>query len=301
MQAGDPLLSQQTLRSLSDRSYEKRKAGAQDVDALIQHLTKEGRGEDIQRLLNLLSDEFTQSTNIYYRKGGLAALSAAAHAVGRDLERYLPVLVAPVLKCFEDVDARVRYYACESMFNIAKVARHFILRYFNSIFESICRLVADMDTEVKMGAGVLNRKMKDIVTECEAFDVESFVPQLQLHIASTNAHVKELIVGWIVTLDSVPDIDMLDYLPRLLDGMLAMLSDSNKEVKKVGAAAARGLGVSVLCCVAGWLAVCVCVFLRLPPPPLFALANAAVGLHMQQVYAALTDFLKQISEVGRSP
>ena len=50
------------------------------------------------------------------------------------------------------------------MFNIAKQSRSYILRYFNDIFEGICKLVADMDPEVKTGAGVLNRKMKDIVT-----------------------------------------------------------------------------------------------------------------------------------------
>ena len=54
--------------------------------------------------------------------------------------------------------------ALQALFNIAKVARTFILRYFNDIFDGICKLVADMDPEVKTGAGVLNRKMKDIVT-----------------------------------------------------------------------------------------------------------------------------------------
>jgi hypothetical protein len=34
----------------------------------------------------------------------------------------------------------VRYYACESMYNIAKVAKGDILRYFNSVFDGMCKV-----------------------------------------------------------------------------------------------------------------------------------------------------------------
>jgi vacuole morphology and inheritance protein 14 len=83
--------------------------------------------------------------------------------------------------------------------------------------------------------------------ECERFNVEEFIPVLQGHIVSTNPHVKEMIVGWITTLDSVPDIEMLDYLPRLLDGLFSMLTDSNKDVKKVRAGSAVTC-VGTSCC-----------------------------------------------------
>lgn len=46
----------------------------------------------------------------------------------------------PVLACFTDQDARVRYYACEAMYNIAKVAKGEILIYFNHIFDALCRV-----------------------------------------------------------------------------------------------------------------------------------------------------------------
>lgn len=75
---------------------------------------------------------------------------------------------------------------------LCKVARSKILTFFNEIFEGVCRLVADYDTEVKTGAGVLNRKMKDIVTECDSFNVDEFVPLLRMHIASANPHVKQV-------------------------------------------------------------------------------------------------------------
>lgn len=46
----------------------------------------------------------------------------------------------PVLACFDDIDARVRYYACESMYNIAKVAKGEILLYFNQIFDALSKV-----------------------------------------------------------------------------------------------------------------------------------------------------------------
>ena len=60
--------------------------------------------------------------------------------IWQELARYLEVIVPPVLACFTDQDARVRYYACEAMYNIAKVAKGEILIYFNHIFDALCKV-----------------------------------------------------------------------------------------------------------------------------------------------------------------
>lgn len=69
---------------------------------------------------------------------------AAAHYLHppttQELARYLAKIVPPVLACFTDQDARVRYYACEAMYNIAKVAKGEILIYFNDIFDALCKV-----------------------------------------------------------------------------------------------------------------------------------------------------------------
>jgi hypothetical protein len=53
---------------------------------------------------------------------------------------YLKEIVPPVLACFTDQDARVRYYACESMYNIAKVAKGEVLLFFNEIFDALAKV-----------------------------------------------------------------------------------------------------------------------------------------------------------------
>jgi hypothetical protein len=54
-------------------------------------------------------------------KGALLCLAAAAVGLGEPSEAYLRQIVPPVLASFTDQDSRVRYYACEALYNIAKV------------------------------------------------------------------------------------------------------------------------------------------------------------------------------------
>ena len=60
--------------------------------------------------------------------------------VQEEVAQYLKEIVPPVLACFSDQDARVRYYACESMYNIAKVAKGEILLFFNEVFDALCKV-----------------------------------------------------------------------------------------------------------------------------------------------------------------
>ena len=85
------------------------------------------------------------------RNGGLIGLAAAAIALGTEgVPRFLKGIVPPVLACFADQDARVRYYACESMYNIAKVAKGEILLFFNDIFDALCKVVADFPPPLEL-------------------------------------------------------------------------------------------------------------------------------------------------------
>ena len=49
---------------------------------------------------------------------------------------------------------------CNCRYNITKVARANILRYFNQIFDGLCKLFAHVDMDVKNGANQLDRLIK---------------------------------------------------------------------------------------------------------------------------------------------
>jgi hypothetical protein len=65
---------------------------------------------------------------------------------------------------------------------------------------------------------------QDIVTEGDQFSIEEFIPLLRERMNVLNPFVRQFLVGWITVLDSVPDIDMLGFLPDFLDGKASGLS-----------------------------------------------------------------------------
>jgi vacuole morphology and inheritance protein 14 len=240
---GSPL-PQVVYRALGDRSYEKRKNAALEIEALVKSLAEIAATSNpstsqehkmIELLIQSLARDFCPAMNAHFRKGGLIGLAATAIGLMpqeglKDI--YLASLIKPVLNCFDDPEPRVRYYACESLYNIVKVARGSILAYFNKIFEGVATVLADTDEEVRDGANLLDRLVKDIVTESDEFSVDKFLPLLQNYIRRTNPYIRQLVVGWITVLDGIPDVCLIDYLPDFLDGLFNMLSDSNLEIRQ---------------------------------------------------------------------
>lgn len=49
----------------------------------------------------------------------------------------------------------------------------------------------------------------------------------------TSSHEHAFIISWISVLDAVPDIDLVMYLPDILDGLFAMLQDNKPEIRKM--------------------------------------------------------------------
>ncbi len=47
------------------------------------------------------------------------------------------MILIPVLHTFRDSDSRVRYFSCESLYNIMKVFQTHTLVYLNEIFEAL--------------------------------------------------------------------------------------------------------------------------------------------------------------------
>lgn len=215
-------------KNLGDRSYEKRKVAALELEHHIKELYNKSDEEGIRNIIMALRAEFAESAQPNRRKGALIGFAATAIALHDTNVPYLDAVLHPVITMLGDEDSRVRYYACESLYNLAKVARGAILSQFNEVFQGLCNLYADSDRDVRNGAQLLDRLIKDVVTESDQFDVENFIPLLRENIHLDNPFIRQLVVGWITVLDSVPDIDMLEFLPEFLEGLFDMLADSLK-------------------------------------------------------------------------
>lgn len=235
------------------------------LEASIRNAVAEQHTERIPKILRQLVHDYAYAVHQpHARNGGLIGLAAAAIALGSSVSPYLSLIVPPVLACFSDQDARVRYYACESMYNIAKVAKGEILIYFNDVFDALCKLAADTELSVKNGAELLDRLVKDIVSESgatyasivvdpaalqdetvvndeeetgtsaagqqTAFSLPRFIPLLTERINVMNPFTRTFLVSWITLLDSIPDLELVVYLPSFLGGLLKFLSDPNQDV-----------------------------------------------------------------------
>jgi vacuole morphology and inheritance protein 14 len=122
------------------------------------------------------------------------------------------------------------------------------------------QLGADSEPSVKNGAELLDRLIKDIVSESAAtyvsvlhaldenytesdkeglessfdppmaFSLERFIPLLKERIFVLNPFTRTFLVGWITLLDSIPDLELVSYLPDFLGGLFKFLSDPNRDV-----------------------------------------------------------------------
>ncbi|KAJ3101115.1 hypothetical protein HDU97_001640 [Phlyctochytrium planicorne] len=289
------------FKGLSERIYDKRKAAALEVERLIRESVLINDHRRVTQILNSLIQDFAYSVIPNSRNGGLIALAATAIALGSArVGQYLDSIIPPILACFTDPDSRVRYYACESMYNVAKVARDDVLKYFNELFDALSKLAADNEVSVKNGAELLDRLIKDIVSERavhialtnatasddgeqseeskmtrsasptnpssagaastkpeeaylspaepafpaapgsiplqpgmkpDNFNLVRFIPLLKERVQTLNPFSRMFLVQWLSVLDSVPDLELIGYLPDFLDGLFNYLSDPNVDVR----------------------------------------------------------------------
>ncbi|EPS33225.1 hypothetical protein PDE_08187 [Penicillium oxalicum 114-2] len=246
-------------RLLNDKLYDKRKQGALELEKIVRDAVFKGDAERIGKIVEQLCHDYAYAVHQpHARNGGLIGLAAASIALGSEgVAQYLREIVPPVLACFTDQDARVRYYACESMYNIAKVAKGEVLLYFNEIFDALSKLASDSELSVKNGAELLDRLVKDIVAESAAsyvsvlqlsekaaagseeasegdlptaFSLAKFIPLLKERIHVIGPYTRNFLVSWLTLLDTIPDLELVTFLPEFLEGLIKFLGGPHKDV-----------------------------------------------------------------------
>ncbi|KAJ7094447.1 vacuolar protein 14 C-terminal Fig4p binding-domain-containing protein [Mycena belliarum] len=256
-------------KQLIDKIYEKRKAAALDLEKQIRECHQQGDQRRISQIIDQLVEMFNNTSNpLHIRNGGLIGLAGTAIALGVDVAPYMEKFVHPLLDCFVDTENRIRYFSAECLYNIAKVSKGEVLVYFNEIFDALSKLAADSELSVKNGAELLDRLLKDIVAESasvyiplypetekvrdevqgvlvpypdgllgsehgarKAFSLAHFIPLLRDRIYVVSPFTRSYLVSWINVLDSVPELELISYLPEFLDGLLKYLSDPTEDVR----------------------------------------------------------------------
>lgn len=187
----------------------------------------------INRLIIVLGKKLCLSHNSNTRKGGLLGLAAVMvgfqnGSIDQPSVDIVEEVVRPILTCLLDSDPRVRYYACESLYNVTKVAKATILPLFADIFDDLAKIIADPDIGVRSGAELLDRLIKDIIVEHRSFDTK-YLPDLKEYLYTKNPFTRMFLISWIRFFST--KIDMIKYLDHLLDGIFSFLgADTNEEI-----------------------------------------------------------------------
>lgn len=92
----------------------------------------------------------------------------------------------------------MRYAAIESLYNVVKVSRNSIVPSFPDVFTALSVLVTDPDPAVRNGSELLDRQLKDIMSESsQLFDLDAFVPLVRERIYSKHSSARQFIISWI--------------------------------------------------------------------------------------------------------
>lgn len=71
----------------------------------------------------------------------------------------------------------------------------------------------------------------DVQTARKAFSLAHFLPLLKDRIYVLSPFTRSYLVTWITVLDSVPELELISYLPEFFDGLLKYLSDPTEDVR----------------------------------------------------------------------
>ncbi|KAM3152906.1 Protein VAC14 -like protein [Botrytis cinerea] len=221
-------MDQSIQRALNDKLYDKRKVGALDLERVIRDLTAAKEFDKIKKIIQQLCNDYAYAVHQpHARNGGLIGLAAAAIALGPDLARYLDEIVPPVLACFTDQDARLGADSELSVKNGAELLDRLIK---DIVSESAATYVSILHTSDDSMSDSNKENLEDSDDLPTAFSLARFIPLLKERIYVINPFTRTFLVGWITLLDSIPDLELVSFLPEFLGGLFKFLSDPNRDV-----------------------------------------------------------------------
>ncbi|CAJ0944419.1 unnamed protein product, partial [Mesorhabditis belari] len=224
-------LSLTLVKTLTDKLYDKRKAAALDVEKIVRDLYASNQLSQVEKVLSVLRELVLANVG-NTRKGGLIGMAAAAIALAKNAGNYSSQLIEPVLDCFNDPDLQVRYYACESLYNIIKMCKAACLDHFEQIFDVLWKLSADTEQNVRGAAELLDRQVMDIVCSKNDFDVAMLMCLIRGRIYVQVSSNRRFLVQWLNILLNTPTFSCLPFLSEVIDGLFKMLGDPQGAVRE---------------------------------------------------------------------
>ncbi|KAL7555068.1 hypothetical protein ACHAWF_018698 [Thalassiosira exigua] len=235
-------ISAAVLVSLAHKRYERRRLAAMEIEKVVRSLVVQGDYGRVRAILLLLGDDYVRSTNEDARKGGAVALAACAIGLkkadeGRgDVAGCRDLILASVVHACQDHSQRVRYYATESLFNVTKVIPSLAVQHFFILFEILRSLFADVDLDVRSGAELLDKKLKEVIVgaiNSGSFSADACVPVFARFVHMRNKATKQLTLTWLKEFsDKLIGAPMLQFLHLFLGKMSFQTVLSRRPIRR---------------------------------------------------------------------
>jgi hypothetical protein len=236
-------ISAAVLVSLAHKRYERRRLAAMEIEKVVRSLVQQDELERVRAILLLLSDDYVRSTSEDARKGGVVALAASAIGLKKAQEHNNPIaqecrdlILASVVHACQDHSQRVRYYATESLFNVVKVIPVLAVQHFFILFEILRSLYADVDLDVRSGAELLDKKLKEVIVgamNSGSFTADACVPVFARFVYMRNKATKRLTLTWLQELnEKLIGSPILEFLHLFLGGIFDMVADPTLGIRQ---------------------------------------------------------------------
>ena len=208
------------LKKLTDKQYDRRKLAAQDLEKIYTDYEK--AKEIVDQLKQLLHPNCATSQ----KSGGclgLTSICMACQVPKNDLEEWMTLIMG----CFDDLDPKMRFYACESLYNIIKHSKFCIL---HTTIDNIAKLASDPDKQCRLGAELLDRLLKDVLLDLDV-QFNLIMPIVSERMHAIHPNVRTLMLSWLQLLISLPNNNLIDYLPLILATLFKYTSDDHEEIR----------------------------------------------------------------------
>ena len=234
-------ISAAVLVSLAHKRYERRRLAAMEIEKVVRGLVQQGELDRVRAILLLLSDDYVRSTSEDARKGGVVALAASAIGLKKadetapEVIELRDIILASVVHACQDHSQRVRYYATESLFNVVKVLPSLAVQHFFILFEILRSLYADVDLDVRSGAELLDKKLKEVIIgaiNAGNFSADACVPLFARFVHMKNKPTKRLTLTWLHEFVSqLLGAPILEFLHLFLSDVFGMVADPNQSIR----------------------------------------------------------------------
>jgi hypothetical protein len=222
------------------RSEEKREYACKDIEIIVSKNADRKHLGQIDKIVQLFIEKYLNSYDIYKKIAGLEVMPSIIKGLNNfpeGISRFSLLIITAILDLLNDGEHKIRLTALKSLYYIAKILDDRIIRMFNLIFERLINKINDMDEVVKNAANFFDKSLQTILTSTlntpegrQEFDLDNFMAIVKAKLKYKNPGVREYLIKWVINLNEIMSIDLLPYLPDLLEDLHFMVGDKEKNL-----------------------------------------------------------------------